>query len=187
MAQNSLFPIDPVKTDLTAPVSSVKVQSPLDTTLTTTTRSAGIQNFSDALTKLAVKKQANDIHNDTITAQLAAAYEQEMPGGLEPEAQFAYTRAVDLTTKRKVLQQMEDFLAIEGSDILHDERMDRKTRATSFKNQLLGLLNLGKGSISQANAAEMFSDMDAMFDKVINNKKSRLMIYIDMVDVLSLS
>ena len=168
MAQNSLFPIDPVKTDLTAPVSSVQVQSPLDTTLTTTTRSAGIQNFSDALTKLAVKKQANDIHNDTITAQLAAAYEQEMPGGLEPEAQFAYTRAVDLTTKRKVLQQMEDFLAIEGSDILHDERMDRKTRATSFKNQLLGLLNLGKGSISQANAAEMFSDMDAMFDKVMS-------------------
>jgi hypothetical protein len=46
--------------------------------------------------------------------------------------------------------------------------MDRKTRATSFKNQLLGLLNLGKGSISQANAAEMFSDMDAMFDKVMS-------------------
>ena len=168
MAQNNLFPIDPVKTDLTAPVSSVQVQSPLDTTLTTTTRSAGIKNFSDAFTKLALKKQANDIHNDTITAQLAEAYNQEMPGGLEPEAQFAYNRAVDLTTKRKVLQQMEDFLAIDGSEILHDDRMDRKTRATSFKNQLLGLLNLGKGSISQANAAEMFSDMDAMFDKVMS-------------------
>ena len=168
MAQDTLFPIDPVKTDLTAPVSSVQVQSPLDTTLTTTTRSAGIKNFADAFTKLSLKKQANAIHNDTITAELAAAYDQEMPGGLEPEAQFAYNRAVDLTTKRKVLQQMEDFSAIEGSDILHDERMDRKTRATSFKNQLLGLVNLGKGSISQANAAEMFSDIDAKFDKVMS-------------------
>ena len=168
MAQDTLFPIDPVKTDLTAPVSSVQVQSPLDTTLTTTTRSAGIKNFADAFTKLSLKKQANDIHNDTITAELAAAIGLEMDGFWEPEAQFAYNRAVDLTTKRKVLQQMEDFLVIEGSDILHDERVDRKTRATSFKNQLLGLVNSGKGSISQANAAEMFSDIDAKFDKVMS-------------------
>ena len=167
MPQNNIFGVDPIRTDLTAPVTNVTVQQPLDNSRNEQRLSAGLSSLSDSFTKLAVKKQANQIHNDTITAELAAAYEQEMPGGLEPEAQLAYSTAVDRTTKGKIIQQMQDFLLIEGSDILSDNRVDRKTRATSFKNQLLALLNGGKASISKVNAAEMFADMDTMFGQIM--------------------
>ena len=167
MPQDNIFKVDPIRTDLTAPVTNVTVQQPLDNSRNDQRRSAGLSSLADSFTRLSVKKQANQIHNDTITAELAAAYEQEMPGGLEPEAQLAFSKAVDRSTKGKVMQQMQDFLLIEGSDILHDDRMDRKTRITSFKNQLLGILSEGKASISQVNAAEMFADMDTIFGSVM--------------------
>ena len=167
MPQDNIFKIDPIRTDLTAPVTNVTVQQPLDTSKNDQRLSLGLSSLSDSFTRLARTRQADQIHNDTITAELAAAYEQEMPGGLEPEAQLAYSRAVDRTTKGKIIQQMQDFLLIEGSDILSDNRVDRKTRATSFKNQLLGILQGGKASISKVNAAEMFADMDTMFGQIM--------------------
>jgi len=167
MPQDNIFKIDPIRTDLTAPVTNVTVQQPLDTSRNDQRLSLGLSSLSDSFTRLARTRQADQIHNDTITAELAAAYEQEMPGGLEPEAQLAYSRAVDRTTKGKIIQQMQDFLLIEGSDILSDNRVDRKTRATSFKNQLLGILQGGKASISKVNAAEMFADMDTMFGQIM--------------------
>ena len=167
MPQDNIFKVDPIRTDLTAPVTNVTVQQPLDNSRNDQRRSAGLSSLADSFTRLSVKKQANQIHNDTITAELAAAYEQEMPGGLEPEAQLAYSTAVDRTYKGKIIQQMQDFLLIEGSDILSDNRVDRKARATSFKNQLLALLNEGKSKISKVNAAEMFADMDTMFGQIM--------------------
>ena len=167
MPQDNIFKIDPIRTDLTAPVTNVTVQQPLDTSRNDQRLATGLSSLSDSFTRLARTRQADQIHNDTITAELAAAYEQEMPGGLEPEAQLAYSTAVDRTTKGKIIQQMQDFLLIEGTDILSDNRVDRKTRATSFKNQLLALLNGGKASISNVNAAEMFADMDTMFGQIM--------------------
>ena len=167
MPQDNIFKIDPIRTDLTAPVTNVTVQQPLDTSRNDQRLSAGLSSLSDSFTRLARTRQADQIHNDTITAELAAAYDQEMPGGLEPEAQLAFSKAVDRSTKGKVMQQMQDFLLIEGSDILHDDRMDRKTRITSFKNQLLGILSQGKASISNVNAAEMFADMDTIFGSIM--------------------
>jgi len=167
MAEDNIFKVDPIRTDLTAPVANVVVQQPLDTSANEQRLSSGLSDLSDSFTRLARTKQADQIHNDTITAELAAAYEKEMPGGLEPEAQLAYHKFVDRITKGRVIQQMQDFLLIEGSDILSDNRTNRKTRATSFKNQLLGILNQGKASISRVNAREMFLDMDTMFNQVM--------------------
>ena len=167
MPQDNIFKVDPIRTDLTAPVTNVAVQQPLDNSRNEQRLSTGLSSLSDSFTRLAKTQQADQIHNDTITAELAAAYDQEMPGGLEPEAQLAFSRVVDRSTKGKVMQQMQDFLLIEGSDILHDDRMDRKTRITFFKNQLLGILSVGKGSISKVNAAEMFADMDTIFGSIM--------------------
>lgn len=163
----NLFNLDPVNTKLTAPVSNISVQTPQDNTRNEKRVSTGLTTLATAFTKLAVKQQANQIHNDIITAELAAAYEQEMPGGLEPEAQLAYSKSVDNTTKGKLLQEMQNFLAVEGSEILHDDRVDRKTRMTSFKNQLLGIVNLGKSSISRVNAPDIFADLDAEYGRLV--------------------
>ena len=56
MAQSiNRFGIDEVRTQLTAPTSNVQVQGPLDTSLTTSTRSKGIQNLSASIGNLAKK------------------------------------------------------------------------------------------------------------------------------------
>lgn len=167
--QDRLFPLDPINTQLTAPVGpgQVAAQGPLDISLTTSTRSAGIRNFASALSTLAQVKQKQVIHNDIITAELAAAYEQSMPGGLQPEAQLAYTRAVDTRLQGQVIQQIKDFTRVEGSEILNDVSQDRLVRATNFKNRQLEILNLGKQSISQANASELFPAMEAAYREAI--------------------
>ena len=168
MATDNIFSLDPINTNLTAPVTDIAVQSPLDTSLESSTRSSGITNFTDSINKLAKQKQFNAIHNDTITAELAAAMGEEMQGHWEPEAQAKYTRAVDSETTRQLIQNMKDFSVVEGSDILSDSRADHKTRATSFKNHLLGLINTGKASISRGNALEMFKKIDTNFDQIMS-------------------
>ena len=168
MATDNIFGIDPINTNLTAPVTGVSVQAPLDTSLESSTRSSGITNFTDAMSKLANKKKANAIHNDSITAELYAATDKEMQGHWEPEAQAKYTRAVDSETTRQLIQNMKDFSVVEGSDMLSDSRADHKTRATSFKNHLLGLINTGKASISRGNALEMFRKIDTNFDNIMS-------------------
>lgn len=169
MAQNSLFPLDPVNTQLTAPVGAgqVATQGAVDTSLTTRTRSAGIRNFAEALSTLSAVKQKQVIHNDVITAELAAAYEKAMPGGLQPEAQLAYTKAVDTRLQGQVIQQIKDFTKIEGAEILNDHTKDRLDRKKEFKNRQLQILNLGKQGISQANAAELFPGMEAAYREAI--------------------
>ena len=59
MPQDKLFALDPINTNLTAPVApgSLAVQGAVDTSLTTQTRSAGIRNFAESLSKLAVVKR----------------------------------------------------------------------------------------------------------------------------------
>ena len=168
MATDNIFNLDPINTNLTAPVTDIAVQSPLDTSLESSTRSSGITNFTDSINKLAKQKQFNAIHNDTITAELAAAMGEEMQGHWEPEAQAKYTRAVDSETTRQLIQNMKDFSVVEGSDMLSDSRADHKTRATSFKNHLLGLINTGKASISRGNALEMFRKIDTNFDQIMS-------------------
>jgi GH24 family phage-related lysozyme (muramidase) len=168
MATDNIFSLDPINTNLTAPVTDLAVQAPLDTSLELSTRSLGITNFSNAISKLADKQKANAIHNDTITAELAAAMGEEMQGHWEPEAQAKYTRAVDSETTRQLIQNMKDYSVVEGSDILNDSRVDHKTRATSFKNHLLGLINTGKASISRGNALEMFKKIDTNFDNIMS-------------------
>ena len=168
MATDNIFGIDPINTNVTAPVTGVSVQAPLDTSLETSTRSSGITNFTDAVSKLADKQKANAIHNDIITAEYYAAVDKEMEGFWEPEAQLAYSKAIDKKTTGTVVQQMKDFLLVEGSEMLSDDRVPRKERVTGFKNHLLGLLNTGKQSISKHNAAEMFSSMEAAFAEVMS-------------------
>jgi len=163
MAQATLFPLDPVRTQLTAPVSSAAVQGSLDTSLTTQTRSAGIKSFTDALSRLAVRKKANDIHNDTITAELAAAYEKEQPGGLQSEARLAYIKAVDLKGVGKNVQALKDYVLLEGADILNDTRLSRQDRMSHYKTGLLNILNTAKQGISPVNAAELFPMLETVY------------------------
>ena len=169
MPQDKLFALDPINTNLTAPVApgSLAVQGAVDTSLTTQTRSAGIRNFAESLSKLAVVKREQVIHNDVITAELAAAYEKAMPGGLQPEAQLAFTRAVDTRLQSQVIQQIKDFTKIEGAELLNDNSKDRLARATEFKNRQLEILNIGKAGISQANAARLFPNIEATYREAI--------------------
>jgi hypothetical protein len=174
MAQNSLFPKDALNTNLTAPVSNVQVQGAVNTSLTTQTRSAGIQNFTESLSALARKKLANTIHNDTITAELAAAYDKEMPGNLDPLAQLAFSLSVDRKTQAQGINSLDEYSKIEGAAFLNDERVPRLQRMTNFKNGALQLLNATKGSISNINAKEIFSGLDTAFSKLVSDANTSL-------------
>ena len=174
MAQNSLFPKDALNTNLTAPVSNVQVQGAVNTSLTTQTRSAGIQNFTESLSALARKKLANTIHNDTITAELAAAYDKEMPGNLDPLAQLAFSLSVDRKTQAQGINSLDEYSKIEGAAFLNDERVPRLQRMANFKNGALQLLNATKGSISNINAKEIFSGLDTAFSKLVSGANTSL-------------
>ena len=90
-----------------------------------------------------------------------------MPGGLQPEAQLAFTRAVDTRLQSQVIQQIKDFTKIEGAELLNDNSKDRLARATEFKNRQLEILNIGKAGISQANAARLFPNIEATYREAI--------------------
>jgi len=166
--KENIFGLDALKTETVAPINDVKVRQPLDNSSNISRMDRGMTALTNSMSNLAVKEQANTIHNDIITAEYYASVDKEMEGFWEPEAQFRYSVAVDRKTKATTMQSMQDFLLLEGSDLLSDDTVDHKTRITSFKNGLLGLLNTGKQSISIHNNAEMFGDMDAMFGKVMS-------------------
>ena len=138
MAQSSnRFGLDEVNTQLTAPTSNVQVQGPLNTNLTTSTRSKGITDFSNAVAGLARKKLANKIHNDTVDAQLAFAYGKEQPKGLEPEAEFAFNKSKDLELSKIAQDNLNNYAVVEGNAILNDSTLTRKEKLSRYQLVLL--------------------------------------------------
>jgi len=174
VAQSNLFPKDALNTNITAPVANVSVQGPLNTSLTTQTRNAGVASFTQSLSSLAVKKQKVQIHNDIVLANLAAAYEKEMPGNLEPEAQFEYNRAADKVEIAKSLAHMEDYSRLEGAAFLEDDTVPREQRALNFKNEATALLNTSKKLVDPANAAELFPQLESAFHKIVGESNTEL-------------
>ena len=169
MAQSiNRFGIDEVRTQLTAPTSNVQVQGPLDTSLTTSTRSKGIQNLSASIGNLAKQKLAQKIHNDTIDAQLASAYNKEQPEGLEPEAMFAFNKAEDLKLSLKVQQNLDNYRIVEGTEILNDSRLSRKEKLSQFQLGMQAIINTGKQGVTPVNAGEIFPSFEREYIKNSN-------------------
>lgn len=159
------FGIDEVNTQLTAPTSNVQVQGPMDTSLTTRTRSSGIKNFSDALGGLAKQKLAQKIHNDTIEAQLSSAYNREQPGGLEPEAVFAFNKSEDLKIAMSTKQNMANYALVEGAAILTDSSLTRKEKLSHIQSGLRGLINTGLQGITPVNNIDIVPDLENQYNK----------------------
>tara|TARA_R100001530_G_scaffold3820_2_gene5494 strand:+ start:21230 stop:25033 length:3804 start_codon:yes stop_codon:yes gene_type:complete len=168
MPKENQFGLDPVITKLTAPVTDIAVQKPIDDSTNRRRMSTGLTTLADSMSTLATKQQANAVHNDIITAELAAALDKQMPGFLEEEAQFHYHKAVDEIKVNKGIQKMKDFHSVEGLQILNDERMPIKDRATLFKNTLLGLSNGIKTGVDPANKAALYRDVDLTFGTLMN-------------------
>ena len=142
MAQSSnRFGLDEINTQLTAPTSNVQVQGPLNTNLTTSTRSSGIKNFTDALGGLARKTLANKIHNDTVDAQLTAAYGKEQPKGLEPEAVNAFNYAVDLKEFDNLKNVLANHAILEGNEILNNDQLSRKDKLSMYQRSMQANIN----------------------------------------------
>ncbi len=163
--QANRFTLDEFQTSITAPSTSVQVQGTVDTRLAEQTRSRGFNSLAGSIESLAQKKLAQKIHNDTLDAQLASAYNKEQPGGLEPEAMWAYTKAEDLKTIAIVNQNIKNFATIEGAAILSDSRLSRKEKLESINSGMMGIVNRGKHGLAPVNAAELFPLMEAEYHK----------------------
>ena len=167
MAQSSnRFGLDEVNTQLTAPTSNVQVQGPMDTSLTTSTRSSGIKNFSDALGGLAKKKLAQKIHNDTIDAQLASAINKEQPGGLEPEAVHAFRRAEDLKAFANIKKNMANYSIVEASALLNNPSLTRKEKYSQIQAGQRAIMNTGLQSISPVNNIDLVPALEGEFNRL---------------------
>ena len=162
--QANRFGLDEVRTQLAAPLDNFITQGPLDTRLTTNTRSAGIASFTNALRQLGEKEQAKKIHNDTIDAQLASAYNKEQPKGLEAEAVFAFNKSEDAKLGLTTRQNLLNYATIEAAEILSSD-LSRKEKLSQITLGMQGIVNIGKQGISSANAAAMFPLIEADFHK----------------------
>ena len=162
------FGIDEVNTQLTAPTSNIQVQGVMDTSLTTRTRSEGINSLANSLENLAKKKLANKIHNDTIDAQLASAYDREQPEGLEPEAIFAFNKSEDLKLSAQIQQNLQNYAIVEGAEILNDQRLSRKQKLSQFQLGMQAIINIGKQGITPVNGNEIFPILESEYNKFDN-------------------
>jgi GH24 family phage-related lysozyme (muramidase) len=162
--QANRFGLDEVRTQLAAPLDNFVTQGPLDTRLTTNTRSAGINSFTKALSQLAEKEQAKKIHNDIIDAQLASAYNKEQPKGLEAEAVFAFNKSEDAKLGLTTRQNLLNYATIEAAEILSSD-LSRKEKLSQITLGMQSIVNIGKQGISSANAAAMFPLIEADFHK----------------------
>ena len=166
MAQSSIrFGLDEVNTPLTAPTSNVQVQGPLDTSLTTSTRSSGIKNFSESLKNLAQQNLANKIHNDTVDAQLAAAYGREQPKGLEPEAIHAFNYAVDLKEFDKLKTVLANHAILEGNDILNNDKLNRKDKLSTYQRSMQANINTALQAFTPSNYHKFAPLIDEEYSK----------------------
>ena len=162
--QSNRFGLDEVRTQLAAPLDNFVTQGPLDTSLTQRTRSAGINSFTKALGELSQKQLAKKIHNDTIDAQLASAYNKEQPKGLEPEAIFAFNKSEDAKIGLTTRQNLINYATIEAAEILSSD-LSRKEKLSQITLGMQGIVNIGKQGISPANAASMFPLIESEFHK----------------------
>lgn len=166
MAQSSnRFGLDEINTQLTAPTSNVQVQGPLDTSLTTSTRSSGIKNFTNALSGLAKQELAKKIHNDTVDAQLAAAYGREQPKGLEPEAVNAFNYAVDLKEFDKLKNVLANHAILEGNDILNNDKLNRKDKLSTYQRSMQANINTALQAFTPSNYHKFAPLIDEEYSK----------------------
>ena len=166
MAQSSnRFGLDEINTQLTAPTSNVQVQGPLNTNLTTSTRSSGIKNFTDALGGLARKTLANKIHNDTVDAQLAAAYGKEQPKGLEPEAVNAFNYAVDLKEFDNLKNVLANHAILEGNEILNNDQLSRKDKLSMYQRSMQANINTALQAFTPSNYPKFAPLIDEQYSK----------------------
>tara|TARA_R100000781_G_C4081252_1_gene127821 strand:+ start:448 stop:3933 length:3486 start_codon:yes stop_codon:yes gene_type:complete len=173
--QANRFGLDEVRTQLAAPIDNFVTQGPLNTSLTQRTRSAGINSFTKALGELADKEKAKKIHNDTIDAQLASAYNKEQPKGLEPEAIFAFNKSEDAKIGLTVRQNLLNYATVEAADILASD-ISRKEKLSQITIGMQSIVNLGKQGISPANAAAVFPLIEADFHKYIGKASADLAV-----------
>jgi len=162
MAQSSnRFGLDEVNTQLTAPTSNVQVQGPLNTNLTTSTRSKGFTDFSNAVAGLARKKLANKIHNDTVDALLDAADGKERNKKWEPEAEYAFNYAIDLQEFDKLKNNLANFSIVEGTNILNDSTLSRKEKLSNYQTGMQNNINTALQAFTPSN----YSKFSPLIDK----------------------
>jgi hypothetical protein len=110
---SQVFQLDQVETKVTAPVTNVKTR---DETLGGRVQGnlRGLNSLAGALKGLAQFEKQNQIREDVLTAQEAAAREDVMPGGLLPIAQQAYRNVVDINTSHAAILEAKRY--IEGDE-----------------------------------------------------------------------
>ena len=143
------FSLDPVKTQLTAPITSVVAARGASNVAKNSGLSKGLASFGSALVNLGEVEKRQQIRQDVRTARNAAAKNEEMPGGLFPVAQQAYNDTVDVDTATKAIREIQTYLdGPESKAVLTDPSIPSNKKTFVFDSIIGGITEKAQQTIS---------------------------------------